>query len=253
MSVFVYCKLMSANYILDTHPPAFYSKKWRWSVSILRYFAKYASINITDQERFKQLYETWGARAIILSKPSRLVRQSNINQILPPKGEMIVTVVNTFAPDEPLEPILRAAEQLPNYYFYITGDTIYADRNILTNKTKNVIFTGYLLNDEYWNQLEKSRVVMVLTTYPHSLLAGAQDAMDIGKPMILSKQPVLTEYFSKGVIFVENTTKGIVDGLLTFCEKELYLIQEVPELLLEKQAEWDENYMELLNLIGRIT
>jgi hypothetical protein len=94
---------------------------------------------------------------------------------------------------------------------------------------------------------------MVLTTYPHSLLAGAQDAMDIGKPMILSKQPVLTEYFSKGVIFVENTTKGIVDGLLTFCEKELYLIQEVPELLLEKQAEWDENYMELLNLIGRIT
>src|SRR5437762_310215 len=69
LCVFVYCRLMGATYIMDTHPPALYSRKWGCTVPLQRLMARFAFVNVVDQDRFKTLFESWGAKALVLENP----------------------------------------------------------------------------------------------------------------------------------------------------------------------------------------
>lgn len=249
MNVFIYCKLFGSRYLLCTHPPALYSRKWSWTVPLLRFFARHALINILDQERFKTLFESWGARVVVLTKMPRSYSPSDI----PPSvdGKYTITVVNTFAPDEPLEPILSAAKNLPDIQFYVLGNLNLADREMISIAPKNITFTGWLSHDLYWEQLKYSRAVMTLTTYPHSLLAGGTDGMAIGRPIILSRQPALTEYFNKGTIFVENTAESIIEGVRQLRHDENRWQKEILELATEKRQLWEKNFQELMSAIEK--
>ncbi len=250
LSVFIYCRLAGVPYVMDTHSPALYSTKWGWSVPLQRFLARFAMVNIVDQERYKRLFESWGARALVLEKPpSTSYREEAKPDVA---GRFSITVVNTFASDEPVWPILEAARDLPDVHFYILGEKSRAKPSMLSAAPANVTFTGYLYNDDYWNQLRESRAVMVLTEHNYSLLAGAQDGMVIGKPLIVSKKPALLEYFTKGAIFVENTPESIVEGVKAFREQEDRLKREIVELAAEKIEGWEANFKALKELIGGV-
>jgi hypothetical protein len=216
---------------------------------VQRALARPALVNIVDQERYKVLFESWGARAVILQRPPADI-------VLPePKlhssGNLLeITVVNTFAPDEPLESIYQAARRLTNVHFYILGDTKLAPSGILDNVPENVSFTGYLLGDDYWQRIVSSNAIMSLTTYPYSLLAGAQDGMLAGVPLIISRQPVLTDYFTSGTVFIENTPDSIVEGVKQIRHRERDLRREISELAAEKRQLWKDNFQICNQIIG---
>jgi glycosyltransferase involved in cell wall biosynthesis len=252
LTVFLYSRLFGAAYIMDTHSPALYSHKWGWTLPLQRLMARGALVNITDQDRFKKMFEDWGAKAIILPKPPGKQRRSTLQTLPLDPGCFCVTVVNTFGPDEPLLPIFEAAVHLTEVHFYVLGNTRLADKALLASAPPNITFTGYLHKEEYWEQLLRSDAVMTLTTYPYSLLAGGQDGMIVGKPLILSEQPVLQDYFTKGAVFVDNTARGIIKGVR---ETELYedrLREEVIELSEEKRQEWESRFQELRNLVQTV-
>ena len=251
LNVFLYCKLFRAQYLLCVHPPSLYSRKWSWTVPLLRFCARHALINILDQERFKTLFESWGARAVVLVKMPRSYPACDI----PPSthGKYTITVVNTFAPDEPIEPILSAAKRLPDTHFYVLGNLDLADPEMISRAPKNVTFTGWLSHDLYWDQLKRSRAVMTLTTYPHSLVAGGTDGMAVGRPLILSRQPALTEYFDKGTLFVDNTAESIVDEIRRLQQAEDRLQKEILELAIEKCQIWEMHYQKLMSVIEKPT
>jgi glycosyltransferase involved in cell wall biosynthesis len=250
LCVFLYCRLTGAAFVMDTHSPALYSRKWSWILPLQRAMARAALVNIVDQERFKDLFEGWGARAIILTKPPAKQRPTQQRSVPTEPGKFIVTVVNTFGPDEPLLPILEAAQGLPDTHFYITGDTDMADKALIASAPPNVTFTGYLYRETYWDQLIRSNTVLTLTTYHYSLLAGGQDGMVVGKPVILSRQPVLTDYFTKGAVFIDNTAEGIIAGVTAARQNEDRLHREIMELSEEKRQEWTSHFQELRKVIG---
>jgi glycosyltransferase involved in cell wall biosynthesis len=249
MCVWLYCLLTGNKFIMDTHSPALYMPKWAWSVPLQRFLIKRALMNVTDQLRFKEQFEEWGGKAVILEKPPKLPPPNAPKDLVMANGFFDVLVVNTFASDEPLDPILDAARQFENARFFITGDTSMAKPGTVENAPKNCIFTGYLRGSAYWDQIYRSRAVMVLTTFPYSLLGGAQDGAAISKPLILSKQPALEEYFTKGAVFVENTVQGIAGGVRAVITREDALSREVEELIHEKDILWHRNFAELTKLI----
>lgn len=236
-----YCKISGAHYVMDTHSPALYSRRWGWSLAFQRCLARQACLNIVDQERFRKMFEEFGARTVVMERPP-----AGVALPAPAKrtfGKPLeITVVNTFAPDEPLKPIYQAARKLPDVRFYILGDKRFAPRGTFDNVPENVSFTGYLLGEKYWQRIMSSNAVMCLTTYPYSLLAGGQDGMLAGVPLILSRQPALTDYFTKGTIFVEHTPDSIVEGIQQIKRKEQELRREISELLEEKRLLWKKNY-----------
>lgn len=74
--------------------------------------------------------------------------------------------------------------------------------------------------------------------------------MAIGKPPILSRQPVLTEYFTKGAVFVDHTVDSIVDGIRRHRSQESRLTEEIVELAEEKRRLWNVAFCELVELLS---
>lgn len=249
LSIYIYCFFSGAKFIMDVHGNSMNSWKWKWSIPLHRFLAKRALVNIVDQKIRTQLFTSWGAKTMVLADPPLNISPNNLQLLLPGPLSHSITVVNTFNDDEPLAPILDAARQLPDISFYILGDTALANKSLFRTAPPNVVFTGYLLGDEYWQRLNSSSAVMVLTTQPYSLLAGAQEGMALGKPLILSNQPALVDYFSKGVVFIEHNPESIIAGVQRAILQAPFLSQDIVALEKEKRAHWDVAMRQLSDLI----
>lgn len=249
MVVYLYCRKTGAQYVMDTHPPALYSRRWAWSLPLQRLLARPALVNVVDQERYQNLFMTWGARAIVLPNlPVEIPMPEPKSRSSEKSFE--ITVVNTFAADEPLEPIWQAARDLQDVKFYILGDTGLAPKGILTSAPENITFTGYLRGIDYWQRVVSSDALICLTTYPYSLLAGAKDGLMARIPMLLSRQPVLTDYFTKGVVFVDNTAGSIIEGVHQIRLRQNELRHEIADLLREKHTDWRADFQRFGQIIG---
>jgi glycosyltransferase involved in cell wall biosynthesis len=119
----------------------------------------------------------------------------------------------------------------------------------MARASPNVRFTGYLFHEDYWNCLARANVVLALTTREYSMMAGAIDGLSIGKPLILSRQPTLEEYFTKGVVFVDNEPMSIVRGIREFQTSEKQLNDEIILLRDEKHSKWEEGLTQLQKII----
>lgn len=248
MTVYLYCLFSGASFIMDTHPPALYIPKWKWTLPLQRAMARRAAANIIDQTRYKELFKSWGAKAFVIERPQVEIDQSKLKRILDDE-KFHVTVINTFDGDEDLDLIIEAARQLPNICFHILGDTDYAPAGMIENAPENVRFTGYIV-DSFFDQLHSSNAVMVTTQYAHSLLAGALEGMVLRKPLILSDRPTLTEYFTKGTVFVEHTVEDMIAGIQASKDHEETLKQEIDELAVEKKLRWEKEFTRMLQSIN---
>ncbi len=161
-----------------------------------------------------------------------------------------VVVPLSFSYDEPIENILRAAAELPDTIFYLTGDTSIAKREILQNKLRNVFFTGFLSEEDYHLLLSNADGVVALTTRDKTLLAGSYEAIAFEKPLITSDWKPLKRYFTKGTLFVDNSSSQIKLAIQRMRKDHLNLKQEIHILKLEKQKDWEMKFTELKTRLG---
>jgi glycosyltransferase involved in cell wall biosynthesis len=248
LCVYFYCLLTRTRYIMDTHTPNLYVSKWRWTQPLQRFLARHATMNIVDQEKVKQLFESWGAKVMVLENPPKDIPQEWLTKP-DPDGPVEFTYVGTLVGDEPVEILIDAARQLPHIKFYILGDKGLAKREWIEQAPENAVFTGYLLKDQYWGRLSRSRGIIALTKHTFSLSGAGQDGVHINKPVILSDQPPLRLHFTKGTVFVDNTTEGMVQAIKTFLENEERLKQEIVELHQETSERWQRNFQRLKDLV----
>ncbi len=184
LCVYIYCWFAGVPFIMDVGGHAIISRKWAWTVPLVRFLAGKARVNIVDHENFKALFDSWGVETVMLERPP-YASGPKLAESKTEKSVFTVTLISTFASDEPIEIVLDAAKQLSEMRFFILGDTGLAKKSLLVNAPGNVVFTGYLSGDDYWELLNSSQVLMVLTTAPESLLSGAVEGMALGKPLIL--------------------------------------------------------------------
>lgn len=247
LCVFIYCWFAKIPFIMDVGAHAIISRKWAWSVPLVRFLSRRARINIVDQEAFRELFASWGAKTLLLERPplGSKVRHNSSSE----KKHFKITLISTFSPDEPIEAVLEAATSLKEIDFFILGDTRKASKKLLNKAPDNVTFTGYLAGDDYWERLASSQSVMALTTAPNSLLSGAVEGMALGKPLILSDQPALRTYFEKGAVFVDHSTGSIVEGIKVVQARQQDLTQEISELSMEKRERWENEFQKIWGLL----
>jgi glycosyltransferase involved in cell wall biosynthesis len=247
LSVYLYCLVSGAGFVMDVHNHALYSRQWRWSVPLVRLLARRSLMNIVDQPLNRELFDEWGVPVLILERPP--LPPDRGLELLPGSDAFSVTVINTFADDEPIAPVFGAAELLPAVMFYVLGDTGLADRDVLAGAPPNVTFTGYLNGDDYWSRLYSSQAIVALTTADYSLLSAAIEAMTVERPPILSRRQALTDYFSKGAVFVDHTAESIAEGVMELMEDDGRLTREISELNLEKRQRWESEADELASVL----
>lgn len=251
MSAYLCSFLTGTKIVMDTHPPATFQSKWAWTLPLQRWMSRRVYANVSDQQRFKRMFEGWGSSPVfVFERPPKSAPSAPLSNTEPLKGDFNVAVVNTFAEDEPLDCVLEAARLLPDVHFYITGDLAKADKAVIDSAPKNCTFTGYLLGNNYWTLLRKAQSVMALTTWQNSLIMAGQDGITVNKPTLISKQETTAEYFTKGVVLVENTGTSIVDGIKEARRREQELVKETYQFLDQRQQQWEASFRQFEKYLG---
>ncbi len=208
--VYLYCLRHRARYITDTHTAAFTMSRWKPLLFLNAWFYRRALLNLVTNAHLAQQVQAWKAPHIVIGDLP--VRFDKI-KAFPVNGRFTVAVICSYNPDEPLDEIWQAAEELRDVDFFVTGKVKDAPARLAKHQPENVKLTDFLALDLYAGLLRDSHAVMVLTTRDHTMQRGGYEAMALGTPVITSNWPLLRETFDQGALFVDNTPRSIVNAV----------------------------------------
>jgi glycosyltransferase involved in cell wall biosynthesis len=103
--------------------------------------------------------------------------------------------------DEPIHELLEAAGRVPQIRLFLTGEP---PPELRGNLPGNCTLTGWLPRSEYEGLLEGARGVVCLTTREDTMQTGAYEALEYALPLLLSSTRALRDFFTRGVIFVDD-------------------------------------------------
>ena len=186
-----------------------------------------------------------GGRAIVV--PDIPAERPEVGPARPTEG-VTIAVVNTWAPDEPLDDVVEAAKARPKVTFLVTGRTTLVSERF-PRPPSNVRFTGFLDEPTYLGLLRDADAVMCLTTRDHTMQRGACEAMALGTPVITSDWGILRSHFADGAVYVGNTSSGIADGIDRFIADNQGYRQRIVEVRDQRRREWLENKRALTELL----
>jgi glycosyltransferase involved in cell wall biosynthesis len=156
-------------------------------------------------------------------------------------GYKNVVFICTYAIDEPVEEVIKAADMIdPNIFIYITGRIISVKNELLSNTPSNVVFTDFLPEEEYIRLLCSADVLLDLTTLDSCLVCGAYEAVSLAKPLVTSNTSALRAYFNKGTVYTENKAEDIAEKIQFALENANELIAGMKALKKETGTSWEK-------------
>ncbi|OGR06961.1 MAG: hypothetical protein A2511_17240 [Deltaproteobacteria bacterium RIFOXYD12_FULL_50_9] len=200
-------------------------------------------MTIVTNQFLAEIVEKLGGRAFVL--PDKIPDlKSSTNLLL--KGKQNILLISSCAKDEPIVEVLEAMRLISydGITLYITGNNKKLEKAIIDNAPDNVIFTGFLPEQDFINYLFSVDCVMALTTAEYCMLCGCYEAVAAEKPLITSSKMVLQEYFNKA-IFVDNTPSGIASGIQLAVTRMIGLQQDIVLLKSCLLQDWEEKYQRL--------
>jgi len=150
----------------------------------------------------------------------------------------IITLINSFASDEPLSNFISAVIKICGIKVYITGKTDRKKINALPDIPPNITFTDFLSIEDYTALLKSSDLICAFTTRDNTMQRGAYEAIYLGKPVITSDWSILKNNFPTGTVFVDNSVKEMEVGIKQALDKLTILTKEAQNLKKEKIKRW---------------
>jgi hypothetical protein len=243
----IYCALCGASLIIDSHTDALLCPPiWKWSLPLHRFLSRRAATTLVTNEYLRQLVASWGAMShIIADVPSDLPAGTPY----PMEHPFNVAMISSYSPDEPLDRVFQAAQQLPDVGVFVTGDPKRSQRPVRVDLPPNVHLTGLLPDDRYYGLLRSVQAAMALTTVDHTMQRGACESVWLGQPIITSNWPVLRQNFYQGTVHVDNTVEGIVAGIRRMRSEHDELAKGILVLQQERRQQWENTVSELRSLL----
>ena len=199
--VYLYAKLFRAKYVMDSHSGCFTQRHWQRLSWLQRFFSRAAEFSLVHNNDNARVLERWQVSyEVFPSLPPELPVVSK------PRGEErpLVVFICSHHPDEPIEEFLSAADSLGKEAadFVVTGKP---HQETEERCPSHVRLAGYLSEDDYLDLLVRADVLVALTKNDATLLYGAQEAIALHKPLVLTGTATLREYFPAGTVFTENS------------------------------------------------
>ncbi len=189
------CKKRDASIVADLHTGFFSDTRWSWFTKLgLRLLRGHTAI-VTNTEMARRAEES-GVEVWILDD---ILQDRTDDQALDSRGDHFLCPL-TYANDEPVDAILDAARQVPEEKFILTGS---APESVRSVSPPNVIFSGYVDNDQYEHLLRTSIAVLALTDRDFTMQRAGYEALMTGRPQITSDFPVLKAFLEDSACFVE--------------------------------------------------
>jgi len=202
--------LVKAKVVFDSHSAAFDHPFIKYPRFLSLFFAKKANLSLVTNQAHKDLLESKGARAMIITDiPFEDVLYRDERNTINEKFN--ICFVCSFGQDEPYEEVFEAVRNMDDVCLHVTGN--YSNKNINPDQHKNVVFTGFLSTDDYIALINNVDCLMVLTTRENTMQRGGSEAISVGNPLITSSTQMLYDYFKLGTVFVDNHASSISGGI----------------------------------------
>ncbi|MEO8509641.1 MAG: glycosyltransferase [Chloroflexota bacterium] len=243
-----YAAASGAAVVVDAHSDAFERAIWTRPAWVNRQMAqRIAAVLVTD-EHWARIVRSWGGTPILVPNVPAPLVPGSAPPLDPERPN--VAVVNTWAPDEPLDAVLAAAELMPGVAFHVTGRS---DRVGTLGRPipAHVTFTGFLDEATYLGLLATADAVVCLTSRDHTMQNGAAEALTLGTPVVTSDWAILRSYFSRGTVHTDNSASSIEAGLRRLlAERDAYRA-EIVALRDERRRSWEETRAEVIEAVWR--
>lgn len=234
---------------IDSHNEGLYPfYKWlNFLMFIYRYIQKMADITIVTNENLARIVRESGGNPFVLE--DKLPEFTQFIKISL-KGRYNIACISTFAKDEPFHEVIEAARLLDeDIFIYITGDYKKVFPAIKDPISPNLIFTGYLSDEDYLSLLNSVDIVLDLTHMDDCLLCGAYEAVALEKPLVLTDSIALRSYFYRGAVYTKNKSSDIKITLMTAIENLEVLSSEIKILKRELIEKWIDRRNVLLGCL----
>lgn len=241
-----HCRERRAALVIDAHTGAFVSRGLLAGSYRRRFvrFAQDALVTLIHNEGLVPIAEELGIRYLVLE-----MGVPQAPEVEPERfhGPAVVAVCG-YGRDEPTRELLAAAARLPDVTFRLTGRPPAASHKPQAT-SHNVVFTGFLVDNDYWRLLKGADVVLALTTREATILSGAYEGLAAGKPLVLSRTETLARSFPKGAVLVENRAEAIAEGIRYALDHAEELKTRVASLTEEKRRTWEMSFRALQQIL----
>jgi glycosyltransferase involved in cell wall biosynthesis len=227
--------------IADCHNATF-RKPWI-NIPGFRFLLEKCSIVLVHNDAVKQSFEElniFNIRVDVLEDPPASLKPMKDESISVKYASPWIICPCSFNKDEPINAILAAAQQVPEITFVLTGNKNRALVNHhLTRLPSNVKLPGFLPVDEFDGLFQTANVVLGLTRLDGIQLSVANEAVGVGKPLVLSNTKTLRRLFHKGAVYVEaEDASSIAAGCREAISNQAQLAEDIRELRQERQLIW---------------
>jgi len=200
---------------------------------------KYADLTIVTNSYLAEVVSANGGEPFILPDKIPVVGESSAISLS--TNTLNIVFIATYAADEPIAEVIDAAGKLQEKItLYVTGDFTKLAESYRKQLPSNIIFTGYLSNEDYWGYLKAADAVVDLTSMDNCLVCGAYETVAVAKPLILSKNKASIEYFNQGVLFTDNTLEDMHRVFLSLIEEHTKLVREIEKLGKKLPVDWQK-------------
>lgn len=213
-----------------------------WLFMRLHYFTlKKADLTIVTNNYLAQLVELAGGNPFVL--PDMLPSELNPKQKIYLKGGRNILLISSFGLDEPIYQVIEAMKDFieDDSYLYITGNYKKLDAKLPEKVPPNIIFTGFIPEQQFIDMLFSVDAAMALTTSDYCMLCGCYEVVSAQKPLIASDKKVLKDYFDKAV-FVDNSSLGISKGIREVINNLDYYTDQSKKMNKEISRKWEKLY-----------
>jgi glycosyltransferase involved in cell wall biosynthesis len=177
---------------------------------LLNYCNRIADLVVVSNENHAERIRSLGGRVFVCPDPlPDLSEYRDLGTEISRK----VFFICSFDLDEPYREVFRAAELLrpDGFRFFVSGN--YRKAGIALGDFPHVDLLGFVPESEYYRHLFSSQVVVDLTVLDNCLVCGAYEALEAGKPLVLSRKTALQGYFTGGTVYTENESGEIATAV----------------------------------------
>lgn len=232
--------------VFDSHSCSF-ENGLHYPQFLHRFFTSKCDLNIVTNKIHQEIIKKWGGKALIINFPPIQYNQKKIGDY-PVSKNYNICYIQTYNDDEPYWEVIRAIEKLDDITLYITGD--YNKSKHELSKSANITHTGFLKRDKYLGLIQKSDIIIVLTTRENTMQRGANEAIFLEKPVITSNTKFLKNYFYKGCIHVATDSKSILMGIQKMRENYPKYKSEVKDLKNDLYLRNKKYVLEIKNMLN---
>jgi hypothetical protein len=195
--------------VADLHTGVFNDPKWSWSARMVLWQVRRQGLALVHTDSFARLAERHKCPTLVLHnrvEPLPVVTTSFVNKQLADIAHPFVLVPLSYASDEPIAELLAAAARTPQIRWVFTGD---APQEVRAAATENVVFPGYMENEDYIRMFTGADCILSVTTKPETMQQVAYEALNASSSLVVSDTTALRAYFKDAAYYCQPTGADI--------------------------------------------